>query len=324
MKNKIKLSIIVPVYNVEKYIRECIESIIKAYKDSIEVILVDDGSKDNSGNICDEYKDKYDFIRVSHRDNGGLSAARNTGIRLAKGDYIWFVDSDDYIECYSIEVILDKIKENTDIIIGNYRQVFPDGNTYFYQGFKEEDDLSIEPFKYVQNLGNVSYAAVRFITKRKMIIDNNIFFTEGIYHEDEEWTPRILCAANSFTTIMPYLYNYRVGNPKSITGMLNPKKVSDKVVISNKIYNRIKENNYSEEMNDFLRSRIAHNYIAALNECSMYNKEERKKLISDLKNSKNLLDHIDTKKAFMVRIAINFIGLSNTSKLLNMRTKIGK
>ncbi|MBM6861567.1 glycosyltransferase, partial [Clostridium saudiense] len=279
----------------------CIQSIISAYRDGVEVILVDDGAKDNSGIICENYSKKYEYITVEHRKNGGLSAARNTGLRLAKGKYIWFVDSDDYIESDSIEIILNKAKEDTDIIIGNYKKVSPDGNISFYQGFKEDDDLTIEPYKYVENLGNVSYAAVRFITKLELIVDNNIFFTEGIYHEDEDWTPRVLCSAKSFTTIMNPLYNYRIGNPKSITGMLNPKKVSDKIIISKSIYDRIKHNNYSEGMNNFLRTRIAHNYIAALNECAMYRGNDRKSLNVELKENRYLLEGINSKKASMVR-----------------------
>lgn len=324
MNKEIKISIIVPVYNVKQYLNQCIDSIIDAYRDGIEVILVDDGSKDESGKICDEYSNKYDFIKVVHRENGGLSAARNTGIKLAQGKYIWFVDSDDYIENNSIDVLFEVIKKDTDMIFMNYRQFNSNGETYFYQAFSESDDLNIEPYKYLNSLGNLSYAAQKFIIKRKLILDNNLFFTEGIYHEDEDWTPRAVCIAKSFTTVMEPLYNYRVGNPNSITGMLNPKKVLDKIIISKNLYNRIKENNISDDMSKFFKTRIAHNYVAALNEAAMYDKEVRTKLLSELKKEKYLLDGIKDKKASMVRAAIKVIGFSNTSKLLNIRKKIRK
>lgn len=324
MNKEIKISIIVPVYNVKQYLNQCIDSIIDAYRDGIEVILVDDGSKDESGKICDEYSNKYDFIKVVHRENGGLSAARNTGIKLAQGKYIWFVDSDDYIENNSIDVLFEVIKKDTDMIFMNYRQFNSNGETYFYQAFSESDDLNIEPYKYLNSLGNLSYAAQKFIIKRKLIFDNNLFFTEGIYHEDEDWTPRAVCIAKSFTTVMEPLYNYRVGNPNSITGMLNPKKVLDKIIISKNLYNRIKENNISDDMSKFFKTRIAHNYVAALNEAAMYDKEVRTKLLSELKKEKYLLDGIKDKKASMVRAAIKVIGFSNTSKLLNIRKKIRK
>ena len=95
--SRIKLSIIVPVYNVEKYLTECITSLIEKCDDSFEIILIDDGSTDNSGIICDEFKKKSSIIKVIHQENRGLSGARNTGIRHSTGEYLMFVDSDDYL-----------------------------------------------------------------------------------------------------------------------------------------------------------------------------------------------------------------------------------
>lgn len=324
MEKEIKLSIVVPVYNVENYLNECIESIIEAYIDGVEVILIDDGSTDRSSMICDKYTEEYNYITVKHKKNGGLSSARNAGINMAKGKYIWFIDSDDYINSDSIELVIKAIEEDKDMIFINYQRVYPDKSIYFYQGFKETDNLNIEPYKYLRALGNISYAAQKFIVKRSLILNNKIFFTEGLYHEDEDWTPRVVCAAKSFTRIMPAIYNYRVGNPTSITGMLNPKKVYDKIIVSENIYNRIKNNKYTVSINEYLMERIAHNYIAALNETAMYNGEERKDLIKHLKEKKYLLNNIKSKKALMVRSSLNIIGVGNTALLLNIRTKFMK
>lgn len=324
MENEIKLSIVVPVYNVEDYLVECIESIIGAYVDGVEVILIDDGSTDRSSIICDSYEEKYNYIRVNHKKNGGLSSARNTGINIAKGKYIWFIDSDDYINSNSIELVIKAIEEDKDMIFINYQRVYPDKRVYFYQGFKESDNLNIEPYKYLRNLGNISYAAQKFIVKRSLILENEIFFTEGLYHEDEDWTPRIVCSAESFTRIMPAIYNYRVGNPNSITGMLNPKKVHDKIIVSENIYNRIKNNEYTSTMKEYLKERIAHNYIAALNETAMYSDKEKKELVKELKEKKYLLDGVKSKKATLVRNCLNIIGVKNTAFILNIRTKLIK
>ena len=105
------ISIIVPVYNVEKYVEKCINSIINQTYKNLQIILVDDGSKDNSGKICDEFKLKDNRIEVIHKNNGGLSDARNAGLKLAKGDYIGFVDSDDYIEADMYETLYNLIKK---------------------------------------------------------------------------------------------------------------------------------------------------------------------------------------------------------------------
>lgn len=322
MEKRNYLSIIVPVYNVKDYLKECLESILKAYRGGIEVIVVDDGSTDNSGEICEEYAKKYDFIKVFHKENGGLSSARNAGINLAKGKYIWFVDSDDYIEDDSIESIIEKVKADKDIIITNYRNILPSGESFYLNEFRKDYDLNIKPYKYIEELGNISYAAVRYITKRSLIVDNNIFFKEGIYHEDEDWTPRILCEAESFTTIEPIVYNYRVGNPNSIIGKLNYKKVLDKIEISKDIYYRVAHNSYSEDMKRFLETRIAHNYIAALNEYSLYSGKERRILKEELQNSKYLLDNLKCKKSIMVKISLRTIGVLLTSKVLILRNAL--
>ena len=110
------ISLVVPIYNVEKFLGQCIESIINQTYNDIEIILVDDGSTDNSGKICDEYKSIDNRIRVIHKVNGGLSSARNAGMRIAQGEYICFIDSDDYIDSQMLEIMKKQIK-NADIVI---------------------------------------------------------------------------------------------------------------------------------------------------------------------------------------------------------------
>lgn len=109
--NKIKFSVIVPVYNVEKYIEECLDSILKQDYDNYEILLIDDGSTDNSGNICEIYAAKNEKIKVFHKKNGGLSSARNIGIEKATGDYLVFVDSDDYIAPWSLSEFYKVLKK---------------------------------------------------------------------------------------------------------------------------------------------------------------------------------------------------------------------
>ena len=119
------ISVIVPVYNVEKYISRCIESIMKQTYKNIEIILIDDGSTDNSGKICDEYSLKDDRINVIHKKNGGLSDARNTGLDIAKGKYISLIDSDDFVSKFFIETLYNTCKnENCEIAICEYERVY--------------------------------------------------------------------------------------------------------------------------------------------------------------------------------------------------------
>ena len=123
-----KVSIVVPIYNVEKYLKQCIESIINQTLQDIEIILVDDGSPDNCPQICDEYAKKDSRIKVVHKKNGGLSSARNAGIEVATGDFIGFVDSDDYIELDMYEKMYNIAKENhVDFVVSDYYKVSDKG-----------------------------------------------------------------------------------------------------------------------------------------------------------------------------------------------------
>lgn len=324
MENNIILSIVIPVYNVEKYLDECLGSIIKNYHINLEIILVDDGSTDKSGSLCDKYDKEYEFISVIHKKNGGLSSARNAGIEKAKGKYIWFVDSDDYISNDSISNILEEAKKDKDLIIGNYLIFYPDGNKEIYQDFNGDLKEDILPYEYFYYLGNISYAAVRFIIKKELIYKYNLRFMEGIYHEDEQWTPRVLCMAKTFSLIKPVIYNYRVGNINSIMGMTNPKKSYDKIIICKSLYDISKNMDFSQSMFEYLNSRILHNYIAILNEYTQYSKGEKRKLLNILKENLYLIDNAKGKKASIIKILINFIGISITSKLLNIRNNINR
>ena len=125
MQNNTLVSVIIPVYNVENYLCKCLDSVVAQTYKNIEVILVDDGSFDRCGQICDEYARKYPIMKVIHQSNKGLSEARNNGIKVAKGEFITFIDSDDYIENDYIEYLTDLQKQyNADIAIGGYRYVY--------------------------------------------------------------------------------------------------------------------------------------------------------------------------------------------------------
>ena len=126
--SNILLSVVIPVYNVEKYLQQCVDSIINQLTDECEIILVDDGSPDGSGEICDRYANKDSRINVIHQQNGGLAAARNTGLDYARGEYVAFVDSDDYLDGHCIAKILSWISSGgADVCFMRAMKVFPNG-----------------------------------------------------------------------------------------------------------------------------------------------------------------------------------------------------
>lgn len=246
----IKLSIIVPIYGVEKYLRKCVDSLLAQNIPSseYEIILVDDGGTDACPAICDEYAASHNNICVVHRKNGGLSAARNSGIEVALGEYIMFVDSDDYIEPNVLKGLLDQVdRDNLDVLRYRLQYVNPQYevyNPYKIDPFKG-NDYSEEPTDGVSFLNsrmNTQCYAWQFILRRDLIYtlhtthstsENNTLFTEGIYFEDTDWTPRMLCKAKRIASSNTVVYNY-LQREGSITNAVNRSK--QKKVLDDKVH----------------------------------------------------------------------------------------
>lgn len=192
------LSIVVPVYDVEQYLPRCIDSILKQSFTDFELILVNDGSPDNCPIICDEYADKDDRIKVIHKENGGLSDARNTGINKARGKYISFIDSDDFIVENAYEVLISQAEINSlDIITGNALNYYSEENIRLKTRKRSfESVLNGRSFlKKSYDEGAMVHCVVSSIYSSALIKDNNLFFKKGILHEDNLWTPQVFLKA---------------------------------------------------------------------------------------------------------------------------------
>lgn len=214
-------SIIVPVYNVENLLTRCVESIVnQTYKD-IEIILVDDGSNDNCPALCDEYALKDKRIKVIHKQNGGLSDARNAGLDIATGDYIIFVDSDDYIERDTCQKILKFTYDNNDIIIGD---AIVEGGIDHLKHIKDSSVLDGKTYllKALES-GRAPMAAWLNIYNRAFLMQHGFKFKLGILHEDEEFTPRVLLNAKKVVISDVKFYHYII-REDSITTKKDKKK----------------------------------------------------------------------------------------------------
>ena len=256
----IKLSFIVPVYNVAPYLHKCVDSLLAQDYEDYEIILVDDGSTDRSGQLCDDYARrvesgmwKVENIRVIHQKNGGLSAARNAGVKTAKGEYICFVDSDDYWQPNVLACLMAQIeRDNLDVLRFKYQHVRIKNegkneltNEREYEVFNPykrdhrlENDYSEVPTDGVSFLNsrmNTQCYAVMFILRRDMIVNHKFetlnhkseiddcLFTEGIYFEDTDWTPRMLVKAQRVASTNTVVYNY-LQREGSITKAVNRSK----------------------------------------------------------------------------------------------------
>lgn len=229
-----ELSVIIPIYNVENCLSQCVDSVINQNLDSIEIILVDDGSPDNCPQICDEYKNKYDNIKVIHKSNGGLSSARNAGIRAATGRYIIFMDSDDWWNPnVSVKKMLAEVTENPDVQMFLFTSLdYIDGRgLYKRTEHKRLSNIRTDTVEhYYSDLlanGNLEVSAATKIIKREFLIENKLFFKEGIVCEDSEWILRLLRVLKSVYIINKSLYICRNGREGSITNTVKEKNLID-------------------------------------------------------------------------------------------------
>lgn len=226
----VKLSIIVPVYNVSKYLAKCLDSLIcqDLKLEEYEIIVVNDGSTDNSEEISRQYEEKYSNIKVVCQENQGLSGARNTGVKIALGKYIQFVDSDDYLEPNVLKTLVDKMEfDNLDILRFNYQNVNEQYEAY--EPYKEHkpyvdyrDEVGDGLTFLTERLGYACYA-VQFLIKSELLKKEGNTFKSGIYFEDTEWTPRILTQAKRVTSTDLIVYNYLL-RQGSITNSVSVEK----------------------------------------------------------------------------------------------------
>ena len=225
------ISVIVPVYNVEKYIGRCVKSILEQSYRRLEILLVDDGSTDQSGSLCDEWERKDERIRVFHKENGGLSDARNEGIRNAKGEYLCFIDSDDYVEPQMIQVLYENlIASNADMSVCEFEKqqegkeaAFPyDGN----HRIKEYEGEEVLALLYSKEFLNRSTIVVAWNKLYRRELFDGIWYPVGRLHEDEYVIHRLLYKAGKLVYTSQSFYHY-MQREQSIMSSFSEKKIWD-------------------------------------------------------------------------------------------------
>lgn len=232
-----KLSIIIPIYKVEKYVEKCIRSCINQNKYIIgnhyEIICVNDGTPDNSANIAKKIALEYPGIKIIEQENKGLSAARNVGLKYAQGEYVWFVDSDDWIEPDALTHIIPSLINDIDLLQIEYR--------YTYNNPTLNKDANKNPIKGIidgksQTLNGGLHTPAQFVLcKRAFLLSNNLKFREGIYHEDGEFRPRSLLLATKVASISNVCYNYFQRNDGNIMSNFTEKNMKDLMLVMNEL-----------------------------------------------------------------------------------------
>lgn len=231
------LSVIVPVYNVEKYLKRCLESILVQSWNDYEIILVDDGSTDSSAQICDLYAEKYEMIRVIHKENKGLSDTRNRGIEKASGEYVYFPDSDDWLEPNTFSELSDVIEELTyDIISFNREFVTSEEDKLISAKSRIQKLSGKQALLEMLNQGDVTGFANDKIYRKKLFLDNDIEFPVGKYYEDLGTNYKLFLKATKVYVTNQKYYHYLITNPDSITQSWNEQKLQDMFGFYREIY----------------------------------------------------------------------------------------
>ena len=230
-------SILIPVYNVEKYLRECLDSVVAQTYSDWEAICVNDGSTDGSASILEEYAAGDSRFTIVSKTNGGLSSARNVGLDASKGEYILFLDSDDWLEMNALDSLAGQL-DGEDLMCFSGRRYFEaEGKLMAPDRLTERRYLSGMDYYNENALARRDFAFVCVVLrsyKRSFLLENGLRFKEGILHEDDLFTPQACYYAKGISVIDECLYNYRV-RPNSITTTVNMKRLVDLMSTANEL-----------------------------------------------------------------------------------------
>lgn len=297
MENSVKVSVVIPVYNVEKYLCECVDSVLKQTYSSYEIILVDDGSTDSSGSFCDSYLIKDSRIRVLHKANGGLSSARNAGLEIAVGKYVYFLDSDDYISDQTLEKLVEVAeKDSADLVFFDAVSFADAEDNYkvsqnYIRKHNYKTGKGTAGFSEMQKNDEFHSAVPLLFIKKDLLEQNDIRFIDGIYYEDMLFTYQVFCCSRVASQVKEAFYHRRYRKNSIMTSNKNPKHFAS----FTKVYEEVKSFSESHGIADeaFANAyivRCAFNCFNIYEKLSKGDKEKNKekiKAISDdiLKNN---------------------------------------
>lgn len=255
------VSVIVPVYNVEKYLDKCIQSIINQTYQKLEIILVDDGSPDRCGIMCEQYAELDGRIRVIHKKNGGLSDARNVGVERASGKYLLFVDSDDFIDCELVEKTVESAEAyQSDIVLFDYKRLEPDGSIEFCCINNLPENKGFQLREYPKVLFK-SISAWNKLFLKQFFVNSNIQFPVGYCYEDLGSSPRYLLAADKISYVKETFYNYVIREGSIMSATKEEKNYHDRcrMIEIVKAYYQL-ENAYDEYRKELEYLALFHGY----------------------------------------------------------------
>lgn len=318
-----KISFIIPVYNVAKYLHQCVRSILEQRYQDIEVILVNDGSKDESPAICDAFADNDKRVKVIHKENGGLSDARSAGLKAATGEYVVFVDGDDFWlskdDLSGLMAVAEK-QPKADFIGYNCKYYYPDTESNspwvaYCDKLSKAVDKNTAMVELVKS-GTFPMSACLKLMKREFLIKNDLFFVKGQIAEDIPWFINVLDNCDKCSFVNQYVYAYRQNVSGSITASGGERSFNNLLEIIKNELNLLDRRTFNDDAKDALRSFLAYELSILISTVNTLPKRRRNTMRKELNNMCWLLGYTINPKVKMVGAVYHLGGFRITELML--------
>lgn len=323
-----KVSFVIPVYKVEQYLDRCVKSIVGQTYRNIEVILVDDGSPDSCPSLCDKYAVEDSRIKAVHKENGGLSDARNYGTKYATGDYLIYVDSDDFwMHNDDLEKLVQIAIENpsVDFINFNCSYYYSDRDSYslwtLYDEQLSKPKEKNEAVKLLTSTSSMVMSACMKMMKRKFVIDHKLTFIKGQLSEDIPWFINLLDYCKKCMFVNLNVYAYRQGVSGSITNNIGLKNIDSLINIVETELRNINKRSFNKEAKDCIMSFLAYEYSIILGYLQFLDERIAKGRYEYLKQYQYLLKYTQDPKVKKVNFVYRLFGLKITTLLLQRKVR---
>lgn len=319
-----KISFILPVYKVEAYLKECVNSLTcQTYRD-FEIILVDDGSPDGCPALCDQLALEDNRIKVLHKPNGGLSDARNAGLEIAQGDYVIFVDSDDFwTGKESLQQIMDVVMEHPECDFVSFNCSYYYQNTHTYKkwvAYSEELSSPIDKDTAMRSLvasGTMPMSACLKVISRKSLLDMRLTFKKGILSEDIPWFIDLLDGCKKCMFVNHYIYAYRQNVKGSISSTISERSFNDILNTIRIELEKMEERTFSPEAKEYLHSFLAYELCILLSFIISLPKAKQTCYRKQLLQYKWLLHYTNNPKVRKVAFVNKIFGIRITEWVLH-------
>ena len=317
------ISIIIPVYNVENYLASCLNSILNQTFQDYEVIMINDGSTDRSSDICEEYSKKDSRYKTLHKENGGQSTARNRGVKIAKGDYLMFIDSDDFLTGNNcLQIIANGLGTSPDVLAYRYYK-------YFSSRHKSDCGIDMSGLTTLDKFGTIKELVKRDsffcscwskVVKRSLIINNGITFDESLSCEDMDWYFNVISYSKTVEVIDYPVINYRQREGSVTSGGFKPKNIKD-FIFTIKKWRENFDNIERIDEKYVLLSALAKLYCNLLISYSG-NRSKALPLKRDIFIHKSLLNYDLNPRTRKFKGVVRLIGLNAFTSILNLYSKL--